>query len=89
MEEGIMRPRARALVAASVVVACLAMFALHVLVEVISSARLWLLSQVGTIVTGDLRHMVYSHLHDLSRTAWERHICRIPGQSPGPHSSVE
>jgi ATP-binding cassette subfamily B protein len=38
----------------------------HISSEVISSSRLWLLSRVGTVVTGDLRHMVYAHLHELS-----------------------
>ncbi len=45
---------------------CAVMVVTHFLVEWISSTRLWLLSQVGTIVTGDLRHMVYAHLHELS-----------------------
>jgi ATP-binding cassette, subfamily B, bacterial len=38
----------------------------HFLTELVSSLRLWYLSQVGTRVTGDLRHSVYAHLHDLS-----------------------
>jgi ATP-binding cassette subfamily B protein len=34
--------------------------------ETISAARLYILSIVGTTVTGDLRHKVYAHLHELS-----------------------
>lgn len=38
----------------------------HLVTESVSSYRLWLLSKVGTQVTGDLRHQVYAHMHDLS-----------------------
>ncbi|HEV7301040.1 MAG TPA: ABC transporter ATP-binding protein [Tepidisphaeraceae bacterium] len=37
-----------------------------VITESISAWRLLILSRVGTTITGDLRHMVYAHLHDLS-----------------------
>jgi ATP-binding cassette subfamily B protein len=36
------------------------------LTEVIGGWRMLTLARVGTSVTGDLRHLVYAHLHDLS-----------------------
>jgi ATP-binding cassette subfamily B protein len=57
---------ARQLNMRSIVILCALMVVFHLLTEWVSSTRLWLLSQVGTLVTGDLRHLVYAHLHELS-----------------------
>ncbi|HEY0008559.1 MAG TPA: ABC transporter transmembrane domain-containing protein, partial [Tepidisphaeraceae bacterium] len=37
-----------------------------ILSELIGGVRMWLLSNIGTKVTADLRHKVYQHLHSLS-----------------------
>src|SRR5204862_6656376 len=43
-----------------------ALLATVIVSEAITGLRLYILSIVGTRLTGDLRHLVYAHLHDLS-----------------------
>lgn len=39
---------------------------LVILSELVNGIRMYVLARVGTTITGDLRHMVYAHLHELS-----------------------
>jgi ATP-binding cassette, subfamily B, bacterial len=34
--------------------------------EALAGLRVWMLARIGTLITTDLRHRVYAHLHDLS-----------------------
>ena len=45
---------------------CALLAGIHIVTELITSGRLWLLSRVGTQVTADLRLQVYAHMHELS-----------------------
>ena len=47
-------------------VACGLLVVAHVVTELISAGRLYVLSVVGSRITSDLRHKVYAHLHELS-----------------------